>query len=148
MHCASGIVAILCALFTISGCSNSTSNQEKDLRLLALKSKCREDGEKVRSEWKQRYYQDVFSEEPEYSYNQSLNTCLWLGEYRGKSADWLPVPGRSVPKIVSVQTHVQFILDIYTNKTLIEYTEHDGKQIGDVSKADFETDKTRLFGSQ
>jgi len=44
-----------------------------------------------------------------------------------------------------VRTHVKFILDVYTNKTLVEYTEHEGKQIGDVSAAAFNQRKNQLF---
>jgi hypothetical protein len=114
------------------------------LQLISLKSKCREDGEKVRLEWKNTYYQDVFSDEPEYAYNPSLKTCLWLGEYRGPSIDKEPTTGRLIP----VQTHVIFILDVYSNKTLIEYTEHNGQQIGDISETDFRRRKAELFNSR
>ena len=95
-------------------------------------------------EWKKTYYQDTFSDEPEYTYNRELKTCLWLGEYRGPSIDTEEVGGKS--RLMPVQTHVQFILDVFTNKPLIEYTEHNGKQIGDVSEADFKKRKTELFG--
>ena len=44
-----------------------------------------------------------------------------------------------------MQTHVKFILDVYTNKILIEYTEHNGQQIGDVSEIDFKRRKAELF---
>lgn len=138
------LVGILYTLSTTGGCGKAT--QEDDLHLISLKSKCREDGEKVRVEWKRTYYQDVFSDEPEYVYNQSLKTCLWIDEYTGPSIDSEPVVGSSVPRLVSVRTHVKFILDIYTNKTLVEYTEHDGKQIGDVSAADFNRRKAQLSG--
>ena len=130
------------AVLSMAGCGKVTLSQNDDLHPLALKSKCREDGEKIRSEWKRTYFQDVFSDEPQYVYNRSLQTCFWLGEYTGPSID-----RGSAGKLVPVQTHVQFILDVYTNKTLIEYTEHNGEQIGDVSKADFQRRKSQLFDS-
>jgi hypothetical protein len=77
----------------------------------------------------QTYFGYTFTNEPQYSYNPSLKTCLWADEY------WSPTD------------HVQFILDVYTNKTLIEYTEQGIKQIGDVSYTDFARRKAELFGS-
>jgi hypothetical protein len=50
-------------------------------------------------------------------------------------------------KLYLSQAHVQFILDVYTNKTLIEYTEHEGKQIGNVSETEFKHRKAELLGS-
>jgi hypothetical protein len=132
-----GAAILMYLVFLIGGCDSVTRRREEDLRVLTLKSKCREDGEKVRSEWKRTYYLDTFSDEPGYSYSEPLKTCLWIDEYTGPAIDFESVAGRSVPKLVSVRTHVKFILDVYTNKPLIEYTEHDGKQIGDVSEADF-----------
>jgi hypothetical protein len=138
---------VICAVFTIGGCDRVTPSKQDNAQLLALKSKCREDGEKVRAEWKRTYFQDRFSDEPEYSYSPSLKTCLWIGEYRGPSVD-VESTGGGKDKLVPVQTHVQFILDVYTNKPLVEFTEHDGKQIGDVSEADFKRRKAELFGSR
>src|SRR6266436_10100688 len=114
------LTPLLCVIWIIGGCERASVKQTTDLDLVSLKSKCREDGVKVRSEWKKTFYQDIFSDEPEYAYNPSLKTCLWLGEYRGPSMDKEPTTGKLIP----VQTHVHFILDVYTNKTLIEYTEH------------------------
>ena len=133
----------VCIMWAIGGCQKAT-NQTDDLQLLSLKSKCREDGEKVRSEWKKTYWQDVFSDDAEYAYNPSLKTCLWFGEYHGPSMDKEPATG----KLIAVQANVKFILDVYTNKTLIEYTEHNGQQIGDVSEAHFNQRKAELFKSQ
>jgi len=138
------ILLLLLMAMLIASCQKSASEGVDALKLMSLKSKCREDGEKARLEWKKTYYQDTFSDEPEYAYNPALNTCLWLGEYTGPSAD----RDESTGKIVPVQTHVRFILDVYTNKTLIEYTEHDGQQIGDVSAMAFNLRKTQLFGQR
>ena len=137
---------VISGVLTIAGCDNVTLSKEDNAQLLALKSKCREDGEKVRAEWKRTYFQDTFSDEPEYGYSPALKTCLWIGEYRGPSVDVQPAGGGK-DKLIPVQTHVQFILDVYTNKTLIEYTEHNGKQIGDVSEADFKRRKAELLNS-
>jgi hypothetical protein len=57
---------LLSLLWVITpGCKqNPTAGQMDDVQLLTLKSKCRDDGEKVRQEWKRTYFQDTFSEEP------------------------------------------------------------------------------------
>jgi hypothetical protein len=81
------LVLLVSAAVATLGCENRGLVRTDDAALVALKSKCREDGEKVRSEWKETYYQDVFSDEPQYAYSMSLKTCLWLGEYRGPSFD-------------------------------------------------------------
>lgn len=86
--------------------------------MLDLKDKCREDGRKVRVEWVARYHGETFSGEDEYAYNAELNTCLWTEEYWGPAA------------LLGGQIRVKFILDVQGNKTLIEFTEHNGKQLG------------------
>ncbi len=136
--------AILFALITSGGCERPASKGE-DSQLLALKSKCREDGQKVRAEWMRTYFQDTFSDEPEYGYSSALKTCLWIGEYQGPGADWEPAADGGKKRLIPVQTHVKFILDIYSNKTLIECTQHNGKQIGEVSEADFKRRKAELL---
>jgi hypothetical protein len=140
------LIAVLSSLVLLGGCRR-VPDRENELELLSLKSKCREDGERVRLEWKKTYFQDTFSDEPEYTYNRERRTCLWLGEYSGPSFDRQETAGSSTPKLIRVQTHVRFILDVYTNRTLIEYTEHDGQQIGDVTKAEFERVRKQLFDS-
>jgi hypothetical protein len=134
------LTCVVGSILIIIGCG-TTVNRESELQLISLKSKCREDGEKTRAEWKKTYFQDTFADEPEYSYNPTLKTCLWLGEYRGPAGIIEP----TTKKAAYVQTHVKFILDVYTNKTIIEYTEHDGKQIGDVTEATFNQRKAELF---
>lgn len=139
-----GISLLICCALCAVGCQSAPSPEHADLQLMSLKSKCREDGDKVRSAWKATYYQDTFSDEPEYAYSPSLKTCLWLGEYSGPSVDKDPRTGKLIP----VRAHVKFILDVYTNKSLIEYTEHNGQQIGDISEADFMRQKARWFNSR
>jgi hypothetical protein len=119
--------------FIIGGCVQ-TARQEDDGHLLALKSKCREDGDKARQEWARTYFGEQFSKEPEYAYSPSLKTCIWLGEYWGPAS---LEPG---------EIHVRFILDVYSNKILIEYTALNGKQIGDVSAAEFERMRMDVLG--
>ena len=131
-------------MLILAGCGTGPSNGLSDQELLSLKSKCRQDGERVRQEWQRTYFQDVFSDEPQYVYNRQLKTCLWLGEYTGPSLD----SDDATSNLISVQTHVKFILDVYTNKTLIEYTEHNGKPIGEVTEAAFVQRKAELFDAR
>lgn len=136
------LMLLICGICAGVGCGTNSASRRNDLALLQLKSKCREDGEKTRATWKTRYYQDTFSDEPQYAYSESLQTCLWLDEYRGPSFD-----RNASGKIIPVQTRVRFILDIYSNKPLIEYTEHGGEQIGDVSLAAFNQKRAEFFNS-
>jgi hypothetical protein len=131
------------ALIVVSGCGETASKQsdldsspklESDPQMLTMKSKCREDGDKVRAEWARTYFSEQFSKEPEYAYSPSLKTCIWVGEYWGKSA---LLPG---------EMHVRFLLDVYSNKTLIEYTANDGKPIGEISAMDFERKRMEILG--
>ena len=129
---------LVVALFTttlvvlIGGCVQA--KQQDDLHLLGLKSKCREDADKARQEWARTYFGEQFSKEPEYAYSPTLKTCVWVGEYWGPAS------------LESGEIHVRFILDVYSNKTLIEYTALNHKQIGDISMEEFERKRMELLG--
>jgi hypothetical protein len=111
---------MVCALFAMSGCVNLGLTKADDAAQVALKSKCREDGDRVRSEWIKTYFGNTFSNEPEYTYNESLKTCLWLDQYWGPSLE-RSASAVSKDKSVAVVANTRFILDVYTNKTVIEY---------------------------
>lgn len=131
---------VLGGISAIVGCERGSGTQTDDLRLLSLKSKCRDEGVKVFQEWKKTFFQDTFSDASEYTYNPALKTCLWLGEYYGPSFD-----RDKAGKLVPVQTHVKLIVDVYTNKPLIEFTAHGAEQIGDVSEKEFNAKRADLF---
>jgi len=120
------------------GCTVTPEPKPSELEILALKSKCREDGMKVSKEWEQRYFGNTFPSDQLYSYNQAFHTCLWLVEYVhiGRlGADLKPVD----------DSHKLLILDIYSNRILSEFTRHNGVVVGDVSEADFNRLKGQLF---
>ena len=100
---------------------------QNDTPLIMLKSKCREDGKKVSGEWIKRYYQDTFLLDPQYAYNVKLRTCLYAQSYDEGI------------------TYGAFVIDAYTNQTIIEYTQTNGKQVGPISKADFNEKYKELF---
>lgn len=118
------------ALTAIAGCKNVGSRPPSDAEILVLKSKCKEAGQKTRLEWIVAYPQDIFANEPEYGYVQSLHTCVWIDEYWGP-----PLKSRE---------HVKFVLDVFSNKIVIEYKEHDGRQSGALSEAEFNRRKVDL----
>ena len=108
--------------------------------LLKMKSECAEAGAKARAEWAAQYNREHFSETPEYAYNASLNTCLYADSYWDDVNPIVKLGGGN-------RSEVRFVLDVYTNKTLIEYTAYDGKPIeGSPSEAKFEGEKRRLMG--
>ena len=107
---------------------------------LKLKSECQEAGEKARGQWVAKYDQEHFSQTPEYAYNAALNTCLYADSYWDNENPLVKMGGGNM-------VEVRFVLDVYTNKTLIEYTAYDGKPIqGSPSEAKFEAEKRRLMG--
>jgi len=96
--------------------------------LIILKSKCREDGKKVHDEQVKRYYDDTFIGDPQYTYNEHLNTCLYAQRY---------IEGANINALIK---------DIYTNRSIIEYVEYiGGKQLEPVSKDDFNKKYRELF---
>jgi hypothetical protein len=123
------LYAILACLIVGMACRTSVSDST-----LVLKSKCREDGRKVRAEWISRYRGNTFFDSDEYAYNPNLKTCLWFGEYTR------PIGA------LGGQIYAKFIVDVYANKKLIEFTEQTGKQMGTVSEANFDKKKAELMG--
>ena len=135
---------VLASFLATIGCSR---REAENSRLLELRTKCRDDGAKVQVEWKAAHPSATAAgghgelttlggwlATDEYTYEPRSNTCLWSGEYRGAHGPlgvW----------------HVKIILDVYTNKPLIQFVESDGKQVGDVTEVEFERRKTALFGS-
>src|ERR1700726_4447382 len=95
------LIPILTVALLISGCERPLSTD--NAHVLALKSKCRQDGLRVQAEWKARYHGETWSSEDEYAYNPQLNTCLWSAEYWG-------------PSLIAGEHHVKLILDVYANR--------------------------------
>jgi hypothetical protein len=122
----------------VSGCAPRGS--ENNAALLKLKGQCQEAGAKARSEWVAKYHGETFSDEPEYAYNATLNTCLYADSYTDNETNlFAKLAG-------ATHVEVRFVLDVYSNKTLIEYTAYDGKAIsGSPSEATFEAEKRRLM---
>ena len=145
------VVAMLCTMMTLValvglGCGQQTPPSEVALR---MKAQCAEAGKKMREEWVTRYDQETFSESPEYGYSAALNTCLYADEYSDIN------PGERAPLLHDVKSRRdRFVLDVYSGKVLVEYTEHDGKSITTGSdpvmcrtEQEFAARKTKLFGS-
>ena len=128
------------ALLVIAGLGCARSRLQDPEALLKLKQRCGEAGAKARAEWIAKYDKEHFSETPEYAYNASLNTCLYADSYWDNENLIVKMGGGNM-------VEVRFVLDVYTNKTLIEYTAYDGKAIeGSPSEAQFEAEKRRLMG--
>jgi hypothetical protein len=133
-------VGIAAATLGLALLSCAPQRTEDNGALLKLKSQCQEAGEKARAEWVAKYDREHFSETPEYAYNESLHTCLYADSYWDTENLIVKMGGGNM-------VEVRFILDVYTNKTLIEYTAYDGKPIeGSPSEAKFEAEKRRLMG--
>lgn len=123
-----------------------SGDAERELR---LKATCAEAGKKARAEWIAQYPSERFLDSPEYGYSRALKTCLYADEY----IDF--APGEKVPLLGAIGSRRdRFVLDVYSGKVVLEYTEHDGKSIQEKPDAvqcrtekKFEERKARLFGS-
>lgn len=114
------------------------SLQEQET-ILALKSKCMKDGAMKHDEWVKNYFRETFLGDPEYAYNSKLNTCLYSQEYIGESA-LAPLGGLG-------EIDDYFVLDVYSNQVILEYTENNGKVISNISKVEYDQQKAELFSS-
>jgi len=135
------ITVLLLAVLLLTVPSCAVPRQSKNSAVaLKMKSQCADAGAKARAEWIKEYKGEHFSETPEYAYNASLNTCLYADSYWDTENPLLKLEGGKM-------VEVRFVLDVYTNKTLIEYTAYDAKPIkGSPSEAQFEAEKRRLMG--
>jgi hypothetical protein len=134
---ASVVLAVLA--LTVASCAVPRQSENSAVAL-KMKSQCAEAGAKARAEWINKYKGEHFSDTPEYAYNASLNTCLYADSYWDTENLVVKLGGGNM-------VEVSFVLDVYTNKTLIEYTAYDGKPIkGSPSEAQFEAEKRRLMG--
>jgi hypothetical protein len=66
--------------------------------------------------------------------NSRLNTCLWFGEYRAR--DDLGT------------VHDEVIVDVYSNKPVIEFVEENGKQLTSISEQYFRQQKDKLLDAE
>ena len=139
------------ALSLICGCARHAPPAEDAPRpesALRMKAQCAEAGKRARQEWVTQYNQETFSDSPEYGYSALLNSCLYADEYSDVN------PGAKAPLLAGVTVRRdRFVLDVYSGKVLVEYTEHDGKSITTTAdpvmcrtEQEFEVRKARLFG--
>ncbi len=137
-------IVVVCMLVSMA-CKTPPPSSGRQAEI-AFKSKCREDGAIFAAEWKTAHPSGYAAGGDgdltaaggwlaldQYAYSPQLNTCLWSGEYNGTQG------------LLGVW-HVKLILDVYANKRLIEFDESNGKQVGEISEADFEKKKTELLG--
>lgn len=131
-----------------AGCSTGAERSEDREAQLRMKATCAEAGQKARRDWVAQYPSETFSNSPEFAYNGRLNTCLYYDEYTDTGT------GASIPHaLMNTKTRRdRFVLDVYANKVLLEYTEHDGRPITANpdpimcrTEAEFNTKKAGLF---
>jgi len=115
-----------------------------------MKAQCAAAGKKARQEWVTQYSRETFSDNPEYGYSATLNTCLYADEYSDVN------PGERAPLLHDTKSRRdRFVLDVYSGKVLVEYTEHDVASITTApdpimcrTEQEFEARKAKLFGSR
>jgi hypothetical protein len=143
---------IALAMVLLCGCSRHAAQSEGAVSsesVLRMKAQCAEVGKRARDEWVMKYDHETFSDSPEYGYSAALNTCLYADEYTDVN------PGARVPLLSGTKSRRdRFVLDVYSDKVLAEYTEHDGKPITTNpdpvmcrTEPEFEARKAMLFGS-
>jgi len=115
---------------------------------LRMKQRCAQAGLQARREWVTRYHGETFSDNPEYAYSEQLNTCLYADEYSDNG-----VSGSGAAFIAAKSRRDRFVLDVFANTILAEYTEHDGRSITTKPDAvmcqtedEFAARKAKLFG--
>src|SRR5260221_6761763 len=142
------IAGVFLAYALATGCSHGVQDSRSDDAVLRMKNQCKEAGEKAEAEWVARYTRETFSDSPEYAYSPKLNTCLYADEYTDVNT------GRSIELglLGAKSRRDRFVLDVYTNKVLLEYTEHNGQSITNDSdavncrsEAEFVARKAELF---
>src|ERR1051326_2728756 len=87
---------------------------------LRMKQRCAQAGLQARREWVTRYDSETFSDSPEYGYSEQLNTCLYADEYSDNG-----IRSSSAAFIAAKNRRDRFVLDVFANRILAEYTEHD-----------------------
>jgi hypothetical protein len=120
-----GWVATTLTICALVGCSGDRASLNNDEALLKLKEQCRAAGAKTRAEWTAKYPTETFSDSPEYAYSPRLKTCLYADEYTDVDDG---SPAYAFLQGVKSRRD-RFVVDVYTNKVLLEYTEHDGRSI-------------------
>jgi hypothetical protein len=106
--------------------------------LLRMKAQCLQAGIQARGRWVREYDKERFSNEPEYGYNEQLQTCLYADSYSDSGAPLFP----------GVLREDHFVLDVFANKVILELTLHDGKVFacsGCGSEEEFADRKVKLF---
>ena len=152
-HVCAGIVCLAVALWVeclVGGCSRSANDPPREETILQLKGQCRESGATARHDWVAQFHRETFSDTPEYAYSPELKTCLYADEYADDDS--------KVPELALIgvkMRRVRFVLDVYANKELFVYVEHDGHPfrgspvVGDPemcrTEQEFEARKTKLF---
>lgn len=127
-----------------AGCSDGAHRSEDREAQLRMKATCGQAGRKARQQLVAQYPSERFSDSPEFGYNARLNTCLYSDEYTDTGDALVNAKSR----------RDRFVLDVYSNKVLLEYTEHDGHSITTArdpvacrTDAEFNAKKAELFDS-
>src|SRR5207248_1822769 len=133
------------SLGVFMACGGPDSSARLRETQMRMKERCAEAGLRARQDWVARYHGETFSDSPEYGYSGRLNTCLYADEYSDS--------GGGAALVGASSRRDRFVLDVFANKILSEYTEHDGRSItNDVdpvmcrTEAEFMTRKAQLFG--
>jgi len=134
----------LVALGILEACGQRDDSARLRETQLRMKQRCAQAGLLARREWVTRYHGETFSDSPEYGYNEQLNTCLYADEYRDSGVG---------AAFVAKSRRDRFVLDVFANRILAEYTEHDGRSITTKPDAvmcqtedEFIARKVKLFG--
>lgn len=134
-------------LAILSACEQRERSSQPQEAQLRMKERCAQAGLKARQGWLAKYQGETFSDTPEYGYSERLNTCLYADEYSDSG------PGSGASLVGASSRQDRFVLDVFANKILAEYTEHDGRSITTESDAvmcrtekEFDTRKAELFG--
>ena len=107
------------------------AQQEQEF-LLRMKQECKGEGEKV---YQQQKEDGLILLNPEYTYNNQLNTCLYAGGQISEDGSYLEY----------------WVLDVFSNKELVHYIAFNGEPQIQIcptclsSVEDFEIKKKELF---
>jgi hypothetical protein len=142
-----GAIRALTALsaLLLVGCSASTESAADREAALRMKAQCLTAGQRARADWVARYPNETFMDNPEYGYCPKLSTCLYADEYVDVNQNLAFINAKS--------RRDRFVLDVYSGRVLVEYTEWDGVSIQKDAdpvqcrtEREFESRKAELFG--
>jgi len=132
------ILAILILAYSIYGGGPSAGSDRSSADSIKLSMQCKVDGEKKLQEDKDtatrlKYERDVvdcFYMEPEYLYNDKLNTCLYYGGYTCDLTKKYP-EGSGFFAGEYAKRWTRHIYDVYTNKSLADVSVLDSSDVSE-----------------